>query len=115
MMILTSNAAHSGATRTIEKLNVEPHPPRQLRICMVWGLFKGGIYFILLEPDDQCGNNSRAGRIQGNMVISELQCVLTANSNVANHCREGASCYNVRGTLAYFILVECAWIHHLLT
>ena len=32
------------------------------------GLFKGGVYFVQLEPDHQCGNNSRVERIQGNTV-----------------------------------------------
>ena len=34
----------------------------------VWELFEGGGYFVQLEPEIQCGNNSRAGRIQGNKV-----------------------------------------------
>ena len=45
MRISTNFAAHSGTTRAIEQLNVEPHPPRQSHTCMVWGLFKGGVYF----------------------------------------------------------------------
>ena len=30
---------------------------------------KGGVYFVQLEPDNWCGNNSRTGKFQGNMVI----------------------------------------------
>ena len=36
---------------------------------MEQGLFKGGVYFVQLEPDDQCWKNSREGRIQGNMEL----------------------------------------------
>lgn len=32
-----------------------------MHICFEWELFEGGIYFIQLGPDNQCGNNSRAG------------------------------------------------------
>ena len=39
---------------------------------MVWGLFNGGVCFVQLEPDNQCGNNSRIGRIQGNVVYACL-------------------------------------------
>jgi len=46
-------------------LPVEPHPPNN---CAV--LFEGGAYFIQLELARQCGNNSRAGRIQGNTVYT---------------------------------------------
>ena len=35
---------------------------------MVRELFEGGVYFNLLKPDNRCGNNSRAGGIQGNTV-----------------------------------------------
>jgi hypothetical protein len=31
--------------------------------------FKGRVYFTLLEPHDQCRNNSRAERIQGNTIL----------------------------------------------
>ena len=40
-----SFAAHSGTTCATEQLNVEPRPPRQSHTRMVWGLFKGGVYF----------------------------------------------------------------------
>ena len=39
---------------------------------MVQGLFEGGVNFVQLETDDQCGNNSRVGRIQRNTVIQEI-------------------------------------------
>ena len=46
---------------------------------MVRGLFKGGVYFVLLELDDQCGNNLRAERIQGNTVVPRRQEELTSD------------------------------------
>ena len=33
------------------------------------GLFKGRVYFVQLKPDNQCGNNLRVGRIQGNTAV----------------------------------------------
>ena len=48
----------------IEPLNVElHHENKSVAMCIVWELFKGGVYFVQFEPDNQCGNNSRAGRI----------------------------------------------------
>ena len=35
------------------------------------GTIQGRVYFVQLKPDNQCGNNSSAGRIQGNMVSSK--------------------------------------------
>ena len=46
-------------------MHIEPRPPNQSRMRLVRELFEGGIYFVYLQPDNQCGNNSRAGRIQG--------------------------------------------------
>ena len=46
-------------------------------MCTVQKLFEGGVYFIQLEPEIQCENNSWAGRIQGNTVHvhnEALQC-----------------------------------------
>ena len=54
----------------IERLDVEPRPLRESHI--VQGLFKGGVYFVQLEPNNQCGNNSRVGRIQGNTVTNNF-------------------------------------------
>ena len=36
------------------------------------GTIQRWVCFVQLEPDNQCGNNSRIGRIQGNMVYACL-------------------------------------------
>ena len=51
----------------IELLNIEPCPAKRLCMHMVLKLFEGRVQ---LKPDNQCGNNSRVGRIQGNTVIA---------------------------------------------
>ena len=40
--------------------------------CAMQELFEGRIYFIHLEQENWCRNNSRVGRIQGNTVCSGL-------------------------------------------
>ena len=64
-------------------LNVEPHPPRESCLRMVGGgLLEGGVYFVQLEPDNQCRNNSRGGRrIQGNTVLVHIVRVASSGTD----------------------------------
>ena len=48
----------------------------------MWELFEDGVYFIQLEPEIQCGNNSRAGRIQG---ITAIPGFLPAHNLLSYH------------------------------
>ena len=51
---------------------------------MVWELFKGGVYFVQPEPDNQCGNNSRAEGIQGNTVYNVMYSAPRKESKTLN-------------------------------
>ena len=53
-----------------------------LCIGVVRELFQGGVYFTLLERENQCGNNSRAGRIQGNTAVTELYMLFSSGKAV---------------------------------
>ena len=48
---------------------------------MVQELFKGGVYFVQLEPDNQCGNNIQ-GKIQEIWYVVLLHISLCANCEI---------------------------------
>lgn len=50
----------------IELIHLEPHP---LHMHTVQELFEGRVHFVQLKPENQCGNNSRAGMIH----LKEIQ------------------------------------------